>query len=90
MGVIWQRNVSIKSEIIANLSFLISSAKERGTQQGIETFSRYIELLSATNNEQETVEELYNELSSMQRFADFNRKEWQSLQIIFSTIASSR
>ena len=78
------------SLIIANLSFLISSAKERGTQQGIGTLSRYIELLSATNDEQETVEELYNELSSMQRFADFNRKEWQSLQTIFSTIESRR
>ncbi|WP_196161824.1 hypothetical protein [Reinekea sp. G2M2-21] len=77
-------------EIIENLRFLICSAKERNIEQGVNTFNSYIDKLSNTNNEQLVCEDLFRELSGMQRFADFNNKEWQAVQAIFNAIASNR
>lgn len=78
----------MKSEIIANLSFLLSSAKERGIVQGVKTFSAYIEKLDDTKDERAVYDSLYRELSGMQRFADFDNKEWQAIQAIFHAIES--
>ncbi|UTW48773.1 hypothetical protein [Bacterioplanoides sp. SCSIO 12839] len=80
----------MSSEIIENLRFLMSSAKERNIEQGVNTFSSYIEKLSSTNSGQLVYEDLYRELSGIQRFADFNNKEWQAVQAIFNAIESNR
>jgi hypothetical protein len=80
--------MSIKREIIDNLQFLISSAKERDSEQGIKTFTSYINKLAESNNDNKICKELYHELSGMQRFADFNSKEWEAVQAIFNTIES--
>lgn len=80
----------MKPEIIANLSFLVSSAKERDIVPGVKTFSAYIEKLSDAKDERAVYDSLYRELSGMQRFADFDNKEWQAIQAIFHAIESRR
>ncbi|ARD22990.1 hypothetical protein ACFOD0_15845 [Shewanella intestini] len=80
----------MNSEIIENLRFLISSAKDRDIEQGVSTFNSYIEKLSSTSSEKLVCEDLYRELSGMQRFADFNTKEWQAVQAIFNAIETNR
>lgn len=81
--------ISIESEIIENLRFLISSAKERNTEQGVKTFTSYLTRLSEPNSNGEALKELYRELSGMQRFVDFNNKEWKAVQAIFNAIESN-
>ncbi|MGL1115852.1 hypothetical protein, partial [Vibrio vulnificus] len=80
----------VNQEIIDNLQFLLLSAKERGLEQGVASFSFYIEKLSCANNERFVYEELYCSLSGMQRFADFTHKEWQAVQFIIRAVESSR
>ncbi|MFG1495170.1 hypothetical protein ABMA57_00965 [Saccharospirillum sp. HFRX-1] len=80
----------MKPDIIENLQFLISSAQQRNLEQGIQTFNYYIEELTRTNYGPQVCEYLYNELSSMQRFAEFNDREWQAVLAIFKAIESCR
>ena len=89
-GVRCPGRVAINSEIIENLRFLLSSAKERNTEQGIKTFASYLNRLSAFSDSSEAYKELYRELSGMQRFADFNNKEWQAVKAIFNAIEANQ
>ncbi len=78
--------LSIKSEIVEKLNFLISSAYGRKTEQGVKTFAHYLKLINEPCVDVKTYKALYHELSGMQRFADFNNQEWQAVQAIFKTI----
>lgn len=84
------RSGQIKTEIIDNLNILITSAKQRETEQGINTFSAYIKLLNSSKGEDKIYKSLYHELSGMQRFAHFTNDEWQAVNNIFSEIESAK
>ncbi len=80
----------IKSEIVEKLNFLVNSALKKKTEQGVNTFSSYIERLNRSEDDFEIYNELYNELSSMQRFASFDRQEWIAVQKIFELVEVNR
>jgi len=54
--------------------------------QGVATFTNYLSRLSDSGSHSQIYKELYQELSSMQRFADFNKKELRAVQAIFDAI----
>ncbi len=76
----------LNTDIIENLKFLIASAESRGVEQGIKTYSYYIDRLTNGQSDKSDYDDLYRELSSLQRFADFNDREWQAVLAIFNAI----
>ncbi|WP_295891577.1 hypothetical protein [uncultured Vibrio sp.] len=80
----------MRNEILDNLKFLLSSAEEQGTEQGVKTYSHYIDQLSCDNCESSVYESLHQTLSGMQRFASFNSKEWQSIHFILEATQTFR
>ena len=83
-------SLNIKSELIEKLNFLVESSLQKKTQQGVFTFTSYIARLNKSDNNSLIYDELYSELSSMQRFASFDRQECLEVQGIFKLIEENR
>lgn len=81
---------TIIQQIVSDLNFLVEKAKERKVEQGIFTFSNYINKITESTDQSIIDKELSNlsyEMSGMGRFASFPDNEWDVFDRIQKNIS---